>query len=79
MEKKTLNIHEFLKQFEKEYEFLYDHNVAGAREAADAFDEFLKVHKDFVGEFVRFRGDFISSDREAAAFMFALESMGGLD
>jgi trehalose-6-phosphate synthase len=81
MEKKTLNIHEFLKQFEKEYEFLYDHNdnVAGAREAVDAFDEFLKLHKDFVGEFVRFRGDFISSDREAAAFMFALESMGGLD
>lgn len=81
MKKKTFNIHEFLKQFEKEYDFLYDNNdnVAGAREAADAFDEFLKVHKDFVGEFVRFRGDFISSDREAAAFMFALDSMGGLD
>ena len=80
-EKKTLNIHEFLERFEKEYDFIYDHddNVAGVREATAAFDEFLKTHKDFVGEFVRFRGDFISSDREAAAFMFALENMGGLD
>ena len=38
-------------------------------------DDFLKEHNDFVGEFVRYRGDFISSDREAAAFMFALESL----
>lgn len=30
-----------------------------------------------VKEFVAFRGDFISSDREAAAFMFALDSVGG--
>lgn len=81
MEKKTFNIHEFLERFEKEYDFIYDHddNIAGVREATDAFDEFLKTHKDFVGEFVRFRGDFIFSDREAAAFMFALEDMGGLD
>ena len=81
MEKKTFNIHEFLERFEKEYDFIYDHddNVAGVREATDAFDEFLKTQKDFVGEFVRFRGDFISSDREAAAFMFALDDMGGLD
>lgn len=49
MEKKTFNIHEFLERFEKEYDFIYDHddNVAGVR--------------------------------EAAAFMFALENMGGLD
>lgn len=81
MKKKTFNIHEFLERFEKEYDFIYDHddNVAGVREAIAAFDEFLKTHKDFVGEFIRFRGDFISSDREAAAFMFALEDMGGLD
>ena len=40
--------------------------------AITAFDEFLPTHKEFVGEFVKYRGDFISSDREAAAFMFAL-------
>lgn len=79
--KENIKYSRIFKQFEKEYEFLYDHNdnVAGVREATDAFDEFLKTHKDFVSEFVRFRGDFISSDREAAAFMFALENMGGLD
>ena len=34
--------------------------------------------RSFVGEFVDFRHDIVSSDREAAAFMFALESMGAL-
>lgn len=68
-----MNIKEFLDQFNKEYEFLYNHNnVAGYKEAVTAFDEFLPNHKEFVGEFVKYRGDFISSDREAAAFMFAL-------
>lgn len=68
-----MNIKEFLDQFNKEYEFLYNHNnVAGYNEAVTAFDEFLPTHKEFVGEFVKCRGDFVSSDREAAAFMFAL-------
>lgn len=73
----TVNIHKFIKRFDKEYSFLYDNrdNVAGYGEAVAAFDEFLPTHKDFVGEFVNFRGDFISSDREAAAFMFALDAM----
>lgn len=72
-----INIHKFLKQFEKEYEFLYEHQdrVAGYEEAADAFCFFLNSHFDFVCEFARYRGDVISSDREAAAFMFALEVM----
>lgn len=75
-----LDIHDFSKRFAKEYKFLYDNrdNVAGYREAVGAFDDFAKTHGGFVCEFVKFRGDFISSDREAAAFMFALESMGAL-
>jgi len=44
-------------------------------EAVTAFDEFLKTNNKFVGEFVKHRGDFVSSDREAAAFMFALDFM----
>lgn len=68
-----MNIKKFLDQFNKEYEFLYNHNnVAGYNEAVTAFDEFLPNHKEFVSEFVKYRGDFVSSDREAAAFMFAL-------
>lgn len=73
----NINIDQFLKQFCKEYAFLWDNydNVAGYREAVNAFDEFAPRHKDFVGEFVKYRQDFISSDREAAAFMFALEAL----
>lgn len=78
-----INIHRFAEKFSKEYDFLYEHdNVAGYDEAVSAFDEYLKKDiggfKKFVGEFAAFRNDFISSDREAAAFMFALDSMGGL-
>ena len=79
----NVNIHEFTEKFNQEYEFLYDNydRVAGYDEAVEAFDEACKNEKfaAFVGEFVKFRGDFISSDREAAAFMFALESMGALE
>lgn len=72
----NININDFYEQFKKEYSFLYENydNVAGYSEAVTAFDDFLKKHKQFVCEFVKFRGDFISSDREAAAFMFALST-----
>ncbi len=77
--KKVINIQDFLEKFNNEYKFLYDSNgtVCGEKEAVKAFDNFVKQHGDFVREFVVFRGDFISSDREAAAFMFALDSVGG--
>lgn len=71
----NINIDDFLLQFNKEYNFLYENNnVVGYEEAVTAFDEFVKIHKDFVCEFVTYRNDIISSDREAAAFMFALET-----
>ena len=68
-------IRSFYEQFVKEYEFLYDNDdvVAGYTEAVEAFDDFVKWFPEFVREFARFRGDFISSNREAAAFMFALD------
>ena len=74
---KNINIHEFLKKFNNEYDFLYENgdHVAGFREAVDAFDMFCKDNSKFVSEFVKVRGDFISGDREAAAFMFALDSL----
>ena len=73
----NINIKAFAKQFNKEYDFLYANNdrVAGYGEAVDAFDEFVAKHGDFVGEFAKHRGDFISSDREAAAFMLALDAI----
>ena len=65
----------------KEYEFLYEHkdNVPNYKEAANSFDSFSKKNKRFVGEFIKFRGDFITSDREAAAFMLALDDLGMLN
>lgn len=73
----NFNIKDFTKQFQKEYEFLYNANscgrfVAGQDEAANEFDKLLQDNnfKSLVKEFVRYRGDFISSDKEAAAFVF---------
>ena len=80
----NVNIKAFAEKFHKEYDFLYEHNdnVAGYSEAVEDFDTRIKASenfKNFVGGFVDYRGDFISSDREAAAFMFTMESLGLLD
>ena len=81
----NINIHDFAKKFWKEYDFLYDNRdkVAGFQEAVDAFDDYMAKDtggfQKFVGEFVAYRHDVVSSDREAAAFMFTLESMGGFE
>lgn len=76
----NIPIEEFVEKFKQEYNFLYEANVyvAGYNEAVAEGDEFIKKHGDFVGEFARYRGDVLSSDREVAAFMFALESFGAL-
>lgn len=77
--KKTLE--KISKKMDNEYEFLYNHkdNVPDYREAVDSFDSFSKKNKRFIGEFIKFRGDFITSDREAAAFMLALDDLGMLN
>ena len=65
-------------QFHKEYNFLYENdNVAGYEEAVETFAEDMN-NKNFaklVEDFVQFNGDFISSDREAAAFEFACNTL----
>lgn len=82
----NVNIERFYIKFGECYEFLYDNydHVAGYSEAVDAFDDFLSKHASFVVEFAKYRGrmtfgddaiDPISSDREAAAFMFALNAL----
>ena len=73
-----INIEKFLKEFNKQYDFLYENAnnyIAGYDEALEAGDDFIKKNPEFVGEFVNYRGDFISSDREVVAFMFALDNM----
>lgn len=79
----NINLNELLQAFNSEYNFLYDANargqyVAGQREAAAEFDKTIRTSEQFknlVCDFVTLRNDFISSDREAAAFMFALDSL----
>ena len=73
----NISMEKFCEQFQKEYNFLYDCRgyVAGYDEAVSAFDRFQADHVDFVREFAQYRGDVVSSDREAAAFMFALYSL----
>lgn len=73
----NIGMEKFCEQFQKEYNFLYDCRgyVAGYDEAVSAFDRFQIDHADFVREFAQYRGDVVSSDREAAAFMFALDSL----
>lgn len=79
MKKVDVNIHAFTTRFDSWYNVLYDNddNVAGYDEAVDAFDRAASDDRfaQFVGEFARYRGDLITSDREAAAFMFALASL----
>lgn len=79
MQKTSISIDRFLEQFNKEYAFLYDNRdrVAGYEEAVNAFDMFIldAQHAAFVGEFANYRNDMVTSDREAAAFMFALDAL----
>lgn len=70
-----------LNKFNQEYQFLYDNkdNVCGYREAVEAFDYDMQTSEEFkklVQDFVKYRNDMISSDREAGAFEFACESLG---
>lgn len=77
----NISMEKFCEQFQKEYNFLYDCRgyVAGYDEAVSAFDRFQIDHADFVREFAQYRGDVVSSDREAAAFMFALNVLDDPD
>lgn len=71
-----VSINNFLDEFEKNYDALY-HGYADITpdEFSDLVtigDTFIKNNKEFVYEFVNFRGDFLSSDREIAAFAMTL-------
>ena len=73
----TFNIADFAKQYKKEYDFLfkYEDDVPGFEEAIEFFCSFSKNNPNFVREFCDYIDDLIISDREAAAFAFALEAL----
>lgn len=80
MKEVKVNIKEFLKKFNEEYDFLYDNddNVCGYYDALKEGDLFISDKKNinFIREFNEYRQDILSSDREVVAFMFTMESMG---
>lgn len=73
-----MNISKFLDRFTENYNFLYDNNDRVARyyEALDYGEKVMHEYPNFVREFVKFRGDVLSSDREVAAFGFTLADFG---
>ena len=77
-EEMSVNIDDFLKQFEKNYDFLYNAKgyVAGYDEAVEFGDKFMKRHPYFVKGFCKYRGDLLTSDREVASFAFTLDDFG---
>lgn len=73
-ENNTMN--ELLEKFGTIYTALYNRTYTGPTAGlVEKFDSLLKTDPDFkalVCDFVKAREDFISSDREAAAFMLAI-------
>jgi hypothetical protein len=73
----NVDIYAFAEQFQKEYDQLYEsEHVAGYQEAVEAFGRACngESFRRFVAQFAKFRGDLVSSGREAAGFMFALDA-----
>ena len=78
---KSYDLEKLMFEFGEEYEYLYnvDAYVAGYDEAVDFFDNAMEDDaevKKLVIDFVKYRQDAISSDREAAAFVFACDKLG---
>lgn len=65
-------------RFDANYDMLYDaHDDVPAYDTAIAIgDEYIRNDPDFINQFNEIRGDIISSDRETAAFAFALVDVG---
>lgn len=68
---------DLLKNFTRAYEYLYEcsDQIPFYEHMLKLGDEFIEEHGDFVGEFAKFRGDYISSDREVVAFAMALYAL----
>ena len=87
-----VNMDDLIKQYRKEYRFLYDNAgsyVAGENEATEFGEEVVRLRPDLVNEFCSKRTvlmidgkptpifDPLTSDRELAAFGFALNELYG--
>ena len=65
-----------IDKFNKIYDDIYEGIIEVNMELVDKFDELLHSNKEFkdkVREFVKCRGDFLSSDIECQAYMMLIE------
>lgn len=71
------DIKEISKHFGEEYDNLYTGKtvVKNYNNLIAEGDKFITEHPEFVGEFNEYRHDFLSSDREVAAFMLTIKAM----
>lgn len=67
---------ELLDRFNNVYKVLYDNDVATNQALIDAFDKAFEQDdfKERVKEFVKYRGDILSSDREIVAYMLVMNT-----
>lgn len=73
---------EINEKFAEYYDTLYEQGndtIEGYNLAVNVGDEYIQKNPIFVGQFNKIRGDIISSDREMAAFAFALADCGVID
>lgn len=81
----SIDINAFLKKFNENYEFLYEHhdNVAGYSEALESGNAIIasgtEKSQALIKAYIDTMHDFISSDREIAALAFTLDDLGILD
>lgn len=69
------------EKYNEQYDRLYDalNNVEGYDKAVEIGDKYINDNAELVGNFVKVHGDYLSSDREIAAFAFALVDVGLID
>lgn len=76
MKEYRFNIPQFADRFEKVYSLLYElQTVPGYNEAVAHFDSLAEDNPEMIRALALHRGDYISSDREAAAFVFTYYGM----
>ena len=79
-----MTMEKFITVFNDKYNEIYDFesnaggDYPGARMATSFYDLWSKEpdNKTLLSEVIKARGDYITSDREAAAFILALDEIG---
>lgn len=62
-----------LEKFNEVYSFIYDNedNIPNYHQMVALGDKMIRTNDKFVVDFIQYRGDILSSDREVAAFAYA--------